>query len=66
MNTYLVVHLLEPEKPKKQILKTKVYNSTVNPNFVETIIIEFVFEIKQKLVFEIFEDSKPAKLIGKL
>lgn len=44
VKSYLVVHLIELDKPKKQVLKSKVYANNANPNFVETLTLEFVFE----------------------
>ena len=46
VDSYLLVTLLEPERPQKQILKSKVYWNTPQPNYVETILIDFVFESK--------------------
>jgi len=68
-----VVKLIEPGKPLKQIMKTKVYYNDLNPNYAETVLIDFIFEsnsfsiflVRQKLVFEVYHESKPAKLVGK-
>ena len=43
-DSFLVVWLLEPNRPKRQVLKTKVYTSDLNPNYAETIVLEFMFE----------------------
>lgn len=34
---------MEPTKPAKQILKTKIYWNDLNPNYAETILIDFIF-----------------------
>lgn len=45
-DSYLLVFLLEPNKNKQQILKTKVYSNDLNPNYSESLIIDFYFEGK--------------------
>ena len=43
-DSFLVVYLFEPNKPKRQVLKTKVYYNELNPNYAESITLEFMFE----------------------
>lgn len=43
-DSFLVVKLLEHQKPEKTVLKTKVYWNDLNPNYAETVLIDFFFE----------------------
>ena len=42
-DSYLVVSLLEHNRPLKTVLKTKVYWNDLNPNYAETVLIDFFF-----------------------
>lgn len=43
-DSFLVVKLQELNKPQKIILKTKVYDNDLNPNYAETVTIQYFFE----------------------
>lgn len=42
-DSFLVVKLIEHGQPEKTILKTKVYWNDLNPNYAETVLIDFYF-----------------------
>lgn len=39
-----MVTLSEPNKPKRNVLKTKIYWNDLNPDYAETVVLEFFFE----------------------
>ena len=43
-DSFLVVYKQQPNRPKAQVLKTKVYWNDLNPDFAETLITDFFFE----------------------
>ena len=45
-DSFLVVKLIEMDKPERNILRTKVYFNDLNPNYAETVLIDFYFESK--------------------
>lgn len=42
-DSYLVVYIIEPNRKKQQILKSKVYYNDLNPNYAESLVIDFYF-----------------------
>ena len=50
-DSFLVVHLFEPNRPKRQVLKTKIYHNELNPNYAESITLDFMFESKSAHIF---------------
>lgn len=72
-DSFLVIKLQEPNKPERTIMKTKVYYNDLNPDYAETVTIEYFFEsifclnlVRQKLRLEVYHEDKPAKLVGAL
>ena len=58
-DSFLVVKMQEQNKGEKIILKTKVYDNNLNPDYAETLTIDYFFESK----FEFnFSSSKPQNL----
>ena len=55
-DSFLVVYLAEPNKPKRRMLKTKIYWNDLNPDYAETFVTEFFFE--STLIFY-FSSSAP-------
>ena len=43
-DSFLIVKLVENNQPEKQVLKTKVYWNDLNPNYAETVVVDFYFE----------------------
>lgn len=43
-NSFVVVELAEGSKPKRKVLETKVCSHEINPNYPQSLIINFVFE----------------------
>ena len=43
-DSFMVVKLIEMDKPERVILRTKVYWNDLNPNYAETVLIDFYFE----------------------
>lgn len=43
-DSYLIVYKQQPNKPKTQMLKTKIYWNDLNPDYAETLITDFYFE----------------------
>ena len=43
-DSFLIVKLIEANHPDSIILKTKVYPNDLNPNYSETVLIDFYFE----------------------
>ena len=43
-DSFLIVKLIENNQPEKQVLKTKVYWNDLNPNYAETVVVDFYFE----------------------
>ncbi len=44
IDSFLVVKLVENNQLEKQVLKTKVYWNDLNPNYAETVVVDFYFE----------------------
>lgn len=72
-DSFLVVKLKEYNRPEKTLLKSKVYWNDLNPNYAETITIDFFFEsnpytypVKQKLIFEVYHYESIPRLVGKM
>ena len=72
-DSFLVIKLSEPNKAEKTILKTKIYWNDLNPDYAETVTIEYFFEstnyinsVRQKLRLEVFHEASPPKLVGVL
>jgi hypothetical protein len=42
-DSFLIVKLIENNQPEKQVLKTKVYWNDLNPNYAETVVVDFYF-----------------------
>lgn len=49
-DSFLVIKLSEPNKPEKVILKTKVYWNDLNPDYAETVTIQYFFESNNQLM----------------
>ena len=43
-DSFLIVKLVENNQPEKQVLRTKVYWNDLNPNYAETVVVDFYFE----------------------
>ena len=43
-DSFMIIKLQELNKPEKVILKTKVYWNDLNPDYAETVTIEYLFE----------------------
>lgn len=43
-DSYLIVSLVHPNNKREQVLKTKVYYNDLNPNYAESIVLDFFFE----------------------
>lgn len=72
-DSFLVVKLIEFNRPEKTLLKTKVYWNDLNPNYAETVLIDFFFEsklylypVKQKLIFEVYHYEHNPRLVGRM
>lgn len=49
-DSFLVVYLIEPNKARKQVLKTKIYWNDLNPDYAETVVTQFFFESTHILI----------------
>ena len=49
-DSFLMVYLLEPNKPKRKMLQTKIYWNDLNPDYSETLVTEFFFESTSHLI----------------
>ena len=71
-DSFLVIKMSETNKPEKTILKTKVYDNNLNPDYAETVTIDYFFEstivlnlVRQKLKLEVYHEASPPKLVGR-
>lgn len=55
-----------PGQPERYIGKTETVDNNLNPNFVKSFVLDYVFEIRQELKFQVFDedDGKNDDFIG--